>query len=697
MRVAGLLAFWVLLCAGWLPAQEVVLAVEVRSKAGTSLSAVVVVVEPLSDDGQPAGESWQVPVRESVARFTLVAGGRFRIRAKAAGHVEEVREHAALGPDTIRIVLRVDPYDLPAIQARVDGPVGRPIERIRFRDASLTYANVEEWLRDLPGLQVRGRGPGGRQVLSVRGSRPEDVLVLLDGVPLNDPLTGRADLSGLPTSTLESGSLVRGASSARFGSGASAGVLVLDSRRAHGREVGGGLRMGSFGGLGLDLHADASGAERRLALSLSAARADNDFLFTPSGVSGQGPETRRNADTRSFHGALRGALGAVYGSLRHDRSERGVPGRDGTTLFDGARVLDRSWVGSAGIDGHFGEISASTSTRQLGYRPGESDPMAWQNVRDLRVAAETRIPDLALILTGRLTGEMVDGDQIDGKPSRVQAGAAASGVVEIGKVRLDPALGIDVAAGRLIASPELAATWRMGSRSKVWGRLGKGYRLPTFGDLYFASQYSLRPNPDLVAERVTLDAEIGYGGQVWWGNLRLGGSATGWVRHTRDPIVWLSSATAVWSPQNLGEVRASGVEADLTVEAGSGEDRGWRAQVAGSLQRSRLGFGANRNPLPYEPSSSGRVSLQGWFARVGGRLDVRYTGARTTSIAATRRLPGFLTLDLSASHRLEAGRLGLGLLLRVENITDQRYQLVELFPEPGRRISVRLEVRSASI
>jgi outer membrane receptor protein involved in Fe transport len=322
--------------------------------------------------------------------------------------------------------------------------------------------------------------------------------------------------------------------------------------------------------------------------------------------------------------------------------------------------------------------------------------MAWNNVRDLRVAAETGIPDIPLMLTGRLTGEIVDGDEIDGTPSRFQAGAAAAGFVEIGTVRLDPALGIDVADGRLIASPELGATLRIGRASKAWGRVGKGFRLPTFGDLYFASQYSLRPNPDLEAERVTLDAEIGYGGQVSWGNLRITGSATGWLRHSRDPIIWLSSSTAVWSPQNLGELRASGAEGDLTVEASPGAHGGWRAQLAGSIQKSRVGFGANRNSLPYEPAVAGRLSLQGWVGTVGGRLDVRYTGARTTSIAATRKLPGFLTLDVSARHQLEAGRLGLGLLIRMENVTDQRYQLVELFPEPGRRFSVRLELRSAS-
>jgi outer membrane cobalamin receptor len=75
-------------------------------------------------------------------------------------------------------------------------------------------------------------------------------------------------------------------------------------------------------------------------------------------------------------------------------------------------------------------------------------------------------------------------------------------------------------------------------------------------------------------------------------------------------------------------------------------------------------------------------------------VDVRYTGSRTTSLAATRTLPGFVTLDISGRHEFLAGRLAMGLLARMENLTNQRYQLVELFPEAGRRFSLRLELRS---
>jgi outer membrane cobalamin receptor len=225
--------------------------------------------------------------------------------------------------------------------------------------------------------------------------------------------------------------------------------------------------------------------------------------------------------------------------------------------------------------------------------------------------------------------------------------------------------------------------------------VGQGFRLPTFGDLYFASQYQLRANPDLEAERVSFDSELGVSVRVRSGPVEFETSASAWARRTENPIVWLASSVALWSPRNLGELRAAGL--DLQVELASRKRArfGWRAQLAGTLQRSRVGFGSNRNPLSYEPGSAGRASLEAWSGATGLRLDVRYTGSRSTSLAATRYLGGFITVALSTRHHLEVGSLRMGLFAGIDNILDQRYELIEMFPEPGRNFTLRLEARRA--
>jgi iron complex outermembrane receptor protein len=99
--------------------------------------------------------------------------------------------------------------------------------------------------------------------------------------------------------------------------------------------------------------------------------------------------------------------------------------------------------------------------------------------------------------------------------------------------------------------------------------------------------------------------------------------------------------------------------------------------------------------LPYEPGTAGRASIEGWRGATGLRLDIRYTGARSTSLAATRDLEGFTTVDVSGRYHFDAGSLRVGVFARIENFLDRRYQLIELFPEPGRQFTLRFEARRA--
>jgi len=678
--------------------QQVEVAVRAVSEGGAAIEGISVTVHDVTVITPGPTLVGRFASEDNVITVVLTVGRDYRVRVEAPGHRRRDARVSPEGPNTLRLVLTVDPYELPPIMAAVGASnsegLARSVSQARFADESLTYATVAEWLRDVPGAAVRG--PGGAQTLSVRGSRPQDVLVLLDGAPLNDPLTGRADLAMIPTSTLESGTLVRGAASQRYGSGAGAGVLLLTSRTAHGTGLSGGVRMESFGGMGLDLQAETSGQEGRLALSLSASRAENDFSFRNPVAPDAATEVRTNADVASLHGALTAASGPVSASLRFDRAERGVPGRAGTRLFVDSRAEDHSLIAAAGLELPRLRGSASYGSHRLAYRASSAEPESAQDVREFRIAGDTDIPSSPLTLGARLTREKVEGDEIAGSPGRTTVGGRLAGGLAAGRFRVDPALSVDVAGDRLVASPELSVTWSISQETRAWGRVGQGFRSPTFGDLYFASQYQLRANPGLEAERIVFDSELGVSFRTLSGSVELGASASAWARRTEDPIVWVASAVALWSPRNLGELRASGLDMQVELVSRVRSDLGWRAQFAGTLQRSRVGFGSNRNPLPHEPATTGRASFEAWRGAAGLRLDLRYTGSRSTSLAATRFLEGFATVDLSSRYHLDSGSLRIGLFARIENLLDRRYQLIELFPEPGRHFTLRIEARRAA-
>jgi vitamin B12 transporter len=97
------------------------------------------------------------------------------------------------------------------------------------RFASLPVHSIDELLRYLPGIEVQARGPMGAQSdIVMRGGTFQQVLVILDGVRLNDPNTGHFT-SYIPIAPAEIDriEILKGASSAVYGSEAVGGVIQI--------------------------------------------------------------------------------------------------------------------------------------------------------------------------------------------------------------------------------------------------------------------------------------------------------------------------------------------------------------------------------------------------------------------------------------------------------------------------------------
>lgn len=76
--------------------------------------------------------------------------------------------------------------------------------------------DVGELLRTTPGVVItQAGGPGSETTVSIRGSSANEVLVLVDGVPVNSAITGEADLSRIPLESVERITVRAGSQSAR--------------------------------------------------------------------------------------------------------------------------------------------------------------------------------------------------------------------------------------------------------------------------------------------------------------------------------------------------------------------------------------------------------------------------------------------------------------------------------------------------
>ena len=93
---------------------------------------------------------------------------------------------------------------------------------------------VSELLQSVVGLNVsRSGGPGAQSQVRLRGGEANHVLVLIDGIEVNDPAGGSEfDFGLLSTDQIERIEVLRGAQSALWGADAASGVINIISKSA---------------------------------------------------------------------------------------------------------------------------------------------------------------------------------------------------------------------------------------------------------------------------------------------------------------------------------------------------------------------------------------------------------------------------------------------------------------------------------
>ena len=132
----------------------------------------------------------------------------------------------------------------------------QPISSILAPVTVVTREDIDHWqsntvidvLRRLPGVDVAQNGGMGQQSsLFIRGTESRHVLVLIDGVRLNQAgISGSSDMSQIPISLIQRIEYIRGARSAVYGSDAVGGVINIITRRDNdGTTLNAGI--GSYG------------------------------------------------------------------------------------------------------------------------------------------------------------------------------------------------------------------------------------------------------------------------------------------------------------------------------------------------------------------------------------------------------------------------------------------------------------------
>lgn len=562
---------------------------------------------------------------------------------------------------------------------------------------SVQGADITRVLERLPGVVFsRNGGPGGFTGVRVRGAEAEQLLVLVDGVRMDDPSqpSGGTSFGNLLAGNLEKVELLRGSNSVVWGSQAIGGVVALTTRQLEGAEfsaeygaydtfTGTAVAGGSSGGFSGTI---AAGYTRSDGFSELSADPEADGyrqweLAGKAGLelgggfslsaNGRHADSRREidgfgvtSDDVQFTKETSGRLGLGYTSDTLDLTASGA-------LYDISRYYEGSNLGAQGLffDGrtYQAELKGrwrATSTVSLIFGGGND----WSQFRDAGTAEKT---------------------------------ASLSNVHGLVEYRAGGAV---LAAGvRYDHHNQFGGQWNFGANGsyefapawRIRASYGEGFKTPTLYQLNaFGSDFgfTFAGNPALLPER-SRSYEIGieHGDR----NDALHLAATAFRRDSTNLIAFVGCDTSnvgicaanpgnfmFGTYANIGKARAEGFELEFDARP---DDRLSVHAVYSYVKSSNLTPGdffegrdlARRPRHAVTFAADWRTPLHD--LTIGG--DIRLVSDSFDSNFSNTQLDGYVLLGLRASLPVTERFEVFG---RIENLTDQFYETARGYGTAGR-------------
>ncbi len=375
-------------------------------------------------------------------------------------------------------------------------------------------ASLAELLRTSAGVETsQNGGVAGLTGVFLRGSRTAQTLVLVDGVRLENPTSGGANLEFIPVASIERIEIVKGPLSSLYGSGAIGGVIQIFTRGASDGS-GTGLRQeasvsaGSLGTSAVSAALAARSATTRWNLSASHDQTDGFDATLPGSVSYQldRDPSRRDSFAAGFAHRFSEQVEIGFDA----RVNRGHTAYDDAWSTPASAVLTfrsdavsafarlhpiAAWdttlrAGSTTIDYDYAAFSFAPRTR--------SQTITWQNSYALesgsllfglehlrqQIAGEgVSTGDYAYVRDDRATRSAYLGYELERAANTLRINLRRDDVDSVGAQ----------------TSGTLAYGWRASEQWRLRASVGSAFRAPTFDDLYspFGANPALRPERSL--------------------------------------------------------------------------------------------------------------------------------------------------------------------------------------------------------
>lgn len=543
--------------------------------------------------------------------------------------------------------------------------------------------SIAEVLAQEGGVEITTNGgAGGLSSLYIRGTKPAQNVLLIDGFRLLNPTDNRAPLEALPLSAFGQIEVVRGGAANLYGSGAIGGAVQLLSRSGDGRpptlsasatvgRYGAYRSEAAYGGL-------AGSTQFNIAVGVDGERG---FSSTNPAVGSSYYESDKDGFNRQ----------SIVANLRHEFSEQHALRLNllstekkadfDTGITSGPRPYIRSQTKLYGATYEFSPSNAWRSEVKLGqtshnyayhnagfaFSPDtSSQQLGWMNYVTLPVGT------LTLGIENeqqRIAGE---GVSLYSQTKRDVTSLLGQWLGTVGKHRLQLSVRSDKWSdfdtkhtGGLLYAYALTPAW------SLTGSLATAFRVPSFDDLYYCDAYGCYNNPNLRPEK-SRNIELGARYKQQADEIRL----LAFRNRIHDAIELDSS----YIPQNI-DSEIDGATASWKHTGGD-----WRWNLSYTYQDARDAETRQRLVRRARNIVAGNLerSIGPW--RLGAEVrgqDGRYSTFNTPN----SYMGGYALANLYATYAISNA---ISLQARIDNVTDKQYELVRGYNTLGRTLFLTL-------
>lgn len=648
----------------------------------------------------------------------------------AVAFVEFAAATASFGAPTPGPSATPEPKQLSGVVVtaqRHQTPIGRTSRQVWILSAAdlerLGAATAADALRFVPGTIVQEYGAyGSLATVALRGASTSQTLILINGVPANEPDTGVFDFSTLPASAIDHIEVVQGGSSTLYGSAAMGGVINIFTKEpvsAGSTNISAqwGYRGEFTGAVGVTLGApDFLGR-----VDVQTVSSNNEFAYPAYGtLYPAGVRTNDDAKTENTNVSLNGRLGEVLAAatLQNNASNIGSPGSvfspfgpaQPSGLARQQRVYQRMNLDfNLPLARSEFELQLSSDGRRLHFYdptpPFSYDTLSNANSRQIALRATMEIGQSNVVTTGYDAGNdtaLFDftfaGVPYGGPPVQCQGIAKnkpcvardTTSAVYLQDEEHAPNSPVSVSAGvrneqfagtKSVSVPSTGAILKLSDAFDLVANYGRAFRNPSLDERYYPGF----GNPELLPE---------YGAS-FDGGVRARGS------HSDFNLAYFGADTnnliinvpfdkfGDLHPVNVSRARVRGIESSISHDLGHFAHASIAYTDYLRAVDYTLGFSGNR--LLYRPSATASAST--WVERGTWTygLDTVFVGRRYADEANTELMRPYVTTSVHLKKRISSR---FAVTLQVDNLeNNSSAEDVLGYPVTGRAFSIRVSTR----